>query len=102
MMAAMGLFQVDGGGSAHPVYEIGSPLFKKIVIDLGNRYGRGKTFTIIAENASHENMYVQKAMLNGKELKSFKFPAKELLEGGTLRLIVGASPDMSWGVESNR
>lgn len=99
VMAAMGLFQMDGGGSAHPVYEIGSPLFKKIVIDLGNRYGRGKTFTIVAENASHENMYVQKAILNGKELKSFKFPAKELLAGGTLKLIMGAQPDTAWGVD---
>lgn len=99
VMAAMGLFQMDGGSAIHPVYEIGSPLFKKTVIDLGNRYGRGKTFMIIAENASHENMYVQKAMLNGKELKSFKFPAKALLEGGTLKLLMGGQPNTAWGVE---
>ncbi|MBK5196277.1 MAG: GH92 family glycosyl hydrolase, partial [Proteiniphilum sp.] len=39
VMAALGLFQTDGGCRVEPVYEIGSPLFKKTVIDLGEQYG---------------------------------------------------------------
>jgi predicted alpha-1,2-mannosidase len=98
IMAAIGLFQTDGGARANPVYEIGSPLFKKIEIDLGEQFGRGKKFTIIAEGASRKNMYVQSATLNGHSLNSFKFPASELLKGGSLILKMGPEPNMNWGV----
>ena len=98
VMAAIGLFQTDGGASANPVYEIGSPLFKKIEIDLGEKFGRGKKFTIIAEGVSRKNMYVQSAILNGHSLNSFKFPASELLKGGSLILKMGLQPNMNWGI----
>lgn len=97
IMAAIGLFQVDGGCSTTPMYEIASPLYKKITIDLGGRFGRGQTFTIIANDASRKNRYVQNAMLNGTPLNSFSFPAKELLGGGKLVLQMGAEPNKSWG-----
>jgi predicted alpha-1,2-mannosidase len=99
IMAALGLFQTDGGCSTEPVYEIASPLFKKVTIDLGNRFGRGKTFTITANNASRQNMYIQSATLNGRQLDSFMFPAKELLKGGELILQMGPSP-AKWGIKS--
>jgi predicted alpha-1,2-mannosidase len=98
VMVSMGLFQTDGGTSAHPVYEIGSPLYEKTVIDLGQKFGRGKTFTIIAKGASRKNMYVQGATLNGKTLNSFYFPAAELLKGGSLVLKMGPEPNKNWGV----
>ncbi len=98
IMASIGLFQTDGGASANPIYEIGSPLFKKIEIDLGEKFGRGKKFTIIAEGASRKNMYVQNGTLNGHSLNSFKFPASELLKGGSLVLKMGPEPNMNWGV----
>lgn len=98
VMVSMGLFQTDGGASAHPVYEIGSPSFQKIELNLGQRFGRGKKFTIIAKNASRRNMYVQSAVLNGKKLNSFKFPASELLKGGSLVMVMGDKPNTNWGV----
>ncbi|PHK97555.1 hypothetical protein CGL56_15775 [Neolewinella marina] len=98
VMSALGLFQTDGGTAMEPVYEIGSPLYERVEIDLGERYGRGKTFTIVAENASYENKYVQSATLNGKPLTTFWFPAKELLGGGELRLTMGAEANEEWGV----
>lgn len=98
VMAALGLFQTDGGCRVDPVYEIASPLFEKVVIDLGERYNRGKTFTIEARNASRKNKYVQRATLNGKELNLFYFPASELLKGGELILEMGDRPNTSWGV----
>lgn len=97
IMASIGLFQTDGGCNVNPVYEIASPLYEKIVIDLGNRYGRGKQFTIEARNASRRNMYVQSAELNGKKLNTFQFPASELLKGGSLILQMGDKPNMNWG-----
>lgn len=98
VMAALGLFQTDGGCRVDPIYEIASPLYEKVVIDLGERYNRGKTFTIEAKNASRKNKYVQSATLNGKELKEFFFPASELLKGGELILEMGDKPNTSWGI----
>jgi predicted alpha-1,2-mannosidase len=98
VMASLGLFQTDGGARVNPIYEIGSPLFAKTEIDLGERFGRGKKFTIIAKDASRNNMYVQKATLNGHVLNSFNFPASELLKGGSLVLQMGSQPNTKWGI----
>lgn len=102
MMAAIGLFQVDGGCRINPVYEIASPLYEKITIDLGNRFGRGSTFTILANQASRKNRYVQSAVLNGKKLAVPFFPASELLKGGELILQMGPEPNKTWGTGDNR
>jgi putative alpha-1,2-mannosidase len=99
IMAALGLFQTDGGTSVEPVYEISSPLFSKVEIDLGQQYGRGEKFTIEAQNASRINKYIQSARLNGEVLNSFKFPASELLKGGKLELILGPKPNEEWGIQ---
>lgn len=100
VMAAIGLFQTDGGCSTEPVYEIASPLYEKIVINLGKRYGRGDKFIIEAKNASRKNKYVQSATLNGKPLNSFRFPAGELLQSGELILEMGPEPNTGWGIEN--
>ncbi|MGQ8335483.1 GH92 family glycosyl hydrolase [Sunxiuqinia sp. A32] len=98
VMASIGLFQMDGGCRQEPIYEIASPLYSKIVIDLGEKYGRGNQFVIEAENASRANKYVQSAKLNGKDLNTFWFPAIELLQGGKLTLLMGDQPNKDWGI----
>ncbi len=98
LMASLGLFQTDGGVRMNPIYEIGSPIFEKVEIDLGNRYGRGNTFVIEAKKTSFHNKYVQSATLNGKTLQNFWFPVHELLKGGELILEMGPKPNKSWGV----
>lgn len=98
IMNALGLFQTDGGASANPIYEIGSPIFPKVTIHLNKQYGRGEAFTIKANHVSRINKYVQSATLNGKSLPSFWFPAKELLKGGDLILEMGAEPNKNWGI----
>lgn len=98
VMAAIGLFQTDGGCRVNPIYEIASPLFEKVTIDLGQRYGRGEKFTIEARGASRLNKYVQQAWLNGKPLETFWFPSSELLKGGTLVLEMGPYPNKEWGI----
>jgi len=97
LMAAMGLFQVDGGCRVEPIYEIASPIYERIEIDLGGQFGRGQKFVITARNTSRNNKYVQSATLNGKRLTSFKFPASQLLKGGELVLVMGPKPNKSWG-----
>ncbi|MCT4591646.1 MAG: GH92 family glycosyl hydrolase [Carboxylicivirga sp.] len=98
VMASLGLFQTDGGCRAQPVYEIASPLYEKVEIDLGQQFGRGKMFIIEAKGASRLNKYVQSAKLNGKKLNDFKFPASELLKGGKLELEMGDKPNKNWGI----
>ncbi len=98
VMAALGLFQMDGGCRVDPIYEITSPLYPKAVIDLGGRYGRGETFVIEARGASRKNKYIQKATLNGRPWSSFCFPAKMLLQGGSLVLEMGPTPNTAWGI----
>jgi len=100
VMTALGLFQMDGGASSSPIYEIGSPLYPEVTIDLGGQYGRGKTFKIIAKNASRTNRFVQSARLNGKPLHDFYFPASVLLSGGQLELQMGPEPNKHWGINS--
>lgn len=98
VMASLGLFQTDGGTRVDPIYEVGSPMFEKAVIDLGQQFGRGKTFTIEAKNTSRKNVYIQNATLNGQPLKNFWFKASDLLKGGSLVLEMGPEPNVAWGV----
>lgn len=99
VMAALGLFQTDGGCNANPQYEIASPLYEKITIHLQNKYGRGSQFIIKANGATKNTKYIQAARLNGRPLNSFLFPAKELLQGGVLELQMGPQPNKNWGIK---
>ncbi len=97
VMAALGLFQMDGGTSTRPIYEIGSPLFETATIHLDTKYYSGDTFTIRAKNNSPENVYIQSATLNGKPLNKPWFYHSELVKGGVLDLEMGPSPNKAWG-----
>ena len=90
VLSAMGFYTVAPG---RPVYDIGSPLFKQSIIDIGN----GKTFTIECNNVSRENKYIQSAALNGKKLDRAWFTHEELMQGGKLVLMMGPRPNYSWG-----
>jgi predicted alpha-1,2-mannosidase len=97
VMSAMGLFETNGGASVKPFYEIGSPLFEKITIQLNPAYYPGKTFTIIAKGVSDVNRYVQSAQLDGKPLTRPWFYHADLVDGGSLVLQMGPKPNMHWG-----
>ena len=100
VMSAIGLFQMDGGSSVEPVYEISSPIFEKVTIQLDQNYYKGSEFIIEAENASSENRYIQSATLNGKELDKFWFKHSELIKGGKLVLVMGSEPNKVWASTS--
>ncbi len=101
VMTAMGLFQMDGGCAAKPIYEIGSPIFDRVVIHLDKRYYPGGRFTIETKNNSAENRYIQSATLNNKPLNKPWFHHKELANGGTLTLQMGPEPNKAWGTGPN-
>jgi len=100
VMCSMGLFEMDGGASTNPVYEISSPLFNKITIQLDEKYYPGKKFIIEVNNLSQENKYIQSAKLNGEPLNKFWFYHSQLVNGGKLVLEMGPSPNMEWSANS--
>lgn len=77
--------------------EITSPFFDKIEFRLDSTYHSGKNFTIIAHNNSAENVYIQKALLNGKEHNQCHLDFKDIAVGGTLELFMGSNPNEEWG-----
>lgn len=96
-LMAIGLFDICGGSSVNPQYEITSPVFDKVTIRLDNRYYSGKEFVIEAKNNSVDNLYIQSARLNGKPLNTFYFPHIEFVKGGMLELEMGSQPNKEWG-----
>ncbi len=97
VMSAMGLFEMDGGASVKPFYEIGSPIFSRITIHLDEEYYPGGTFVIEAKNVSGGNRYIQSAKLDGKKLTRPWFYHSELVDGGSLVLEMGPEPNVNWG-----
>ena len=97
VLMAMGLFEMDGGCSTRPIYEIGSPLFNRIVVHLDRRYYPGRQFAIEAKNNSPENVYIQSATLNGKPLDKPWIYHSDVVKGATLILTMGPEPNTNWG-----
>jgi predicted alpha-1,2-mannosidase len=98
VMSAIGLFQTDGGCGVEPMYEIGSPRFDKVSIQLNPDYYPGKTFTMETRNNARGNVYVQSATLNGEPLNDWRFPASVVTGGGNLVLEMGPEPNRNWAV----
>ena len=96
VLSALGFYPVCPGS---PVYEIGSPIFAKSIIRLGN----GKLFTILANHVSSRNKYIQSAQLNGtphEEARGFR--TRPVANGGTLILEMGGSAKYSLGQRARR
>lgn len=100
VLASMGLFEMDGGVTPDPSFDLTSPLFDEIVIHFDNNYFSGKTFTIKALNNSPENLYIQSASFNGVPLNSARIKFCDVVKGGILTLNMGDKPNMNWGVLS--
>ena len=85
----IGLFQMNGGTEANPVYQIGSPIFDRITIDLNPKYYPGKSLSIQTIGNSEKNRYILSADLNGKPVGSTGINHNELVKGGVLTLKMG-------------
>jgi predicted alpha-1,2-mannosidase len=97
VMAAIGLFDVQGGTSAPPTFQIGSPQFDRIEITLSPVNASGKRFVIETEGNGPEALYVQAATLNGEPLDNCWFFRDAFYKGGTLKLKMGKEPNVEWG-----
>jgi putative alpha-1,2-mannosidase len=94
VLAASGLHQACPGDTR---YEIFTPLFDKISFRLDPKYTQGGTFTVTARNQSEKNNYIQSARLNGKRLDRCWLSHEEIVAGGQLELILGPTPNKTWG-----
>lgn len=90
VLSAMGFYQVNPSDA---VFAFGSPRFKKIKIKTRN----DQVFTIEAPNNSKENIYIQKAYLNGKPYKKSYITYNDIIKGGTLKFIMGKKPNKKFG-----
>ncbi|MFF5381258.1 GH92 family glycosyl hydrolase [Pedobacter suwonensis] len=85
MFSSLGFYPVAPGSD---VYSLGSPLVNQAVINLEN----GKTFTVEAIKQSEKNVYVEKVLLNGKEITDHKIKHADITNGGKLTFYMSSKP----------
>jgi predicted alpha-1,2-mannosidase len=78
--------------------EITSPLFDRIDIRLDPAFFRGETFTVLTRDNLPENVYIQKALLNGKPYDQCHIDFYDIVNGGVLELFMGPEPNREWGI----
>jgi len=86
VLAAMGIHPINPGDNK---YQITSPVFNRIELNLDKTYYNGNKFIIIAHNNSKENIYIKSIKLNGKALNRYWITHKEIVAGGVLELEMG-------------
>lgn len=91
ILNSMGFYQVCPG---KPVYSIGRPLFDEVNVSLP----KGKSFVIKTVNNSVDNKYIERAVLNGKELTTPFLNYEDIMAGGTLEVTLTDKPS-KWGVK---
>ncbi|MDO9254014.1 MAG: GH92 family glycosyl hydrolase [Bacteroidales bacterium] len=98
VMAALGLFDVQGHAAMNPTFQFGSPQFDKVTIQLDPKYYSGKELVIEAKNNSKKNVYVQSASFKNERIENCWIDREKLTKGGTLTFEMGAQPKTNWGV----
>ncbi|MFV0539678.1 MAG: GH92 family glycosyl hydrolase [Aestuariibaculum sp.] len=94
VFSALGFYPVT---PATNQYVIGSPLFKKVTLNLSN----GNTFTIKTQNNSENNVYIDSAKLNNKIYNNTFVNYETILKGGVLDFNMADVPNKNWGSKNN-
>lgn len=95
-MSAWYVFNALGFYPANPVngaFVLGSPLFDSAEFPVAG----GKTFKIVTENNSPENIYIQSAELNGAPYSKAYITYGDIMAGGELRIVMGPLPNKEFG-----
>ena len=93
VFSALGFYPVT---PASNTYIIGTPHVEKATLNLEN----GSKFTVIAESLSEENIYIQSATLNGKQLNNSYLDHNTIMNGGNLVFKMTNAPSQ-WGTTTN-
>jgi len=90
VLSSIGLYDLNPGD---PYYLIQTPIFDEIKINLEN----GNDFIIkTSGDKSEKAIYIQKVMLNGKELKRNYLSNNEIINGGELIIEKSINPNTNW------
>jgi predicted alpha-1,2-mannosidase len=90
IFSSMGFYPVT---PASDQYVIGSPLFKKITVELDN----GKKLTINSVGNSAKNRYVNRVDVNGKQHSKNWLSHSNLMQGATINFTMSATPNKQRG-----
>ncbi len=85
LFSSLGFYPVAPGSDQ---YQLGSPAIKTAVLKLEN----GKILTIEAQNQSDKNVYVEKVLVNGKEIKRHYITHAEIISGGRITFVMADKP----------
>jgi len=85
LFSSMGFYPVAPGSDQ---YALGSPAIKTAILKLEN----GKTLTIEATNQSDKNVYVQKVLVNGKQINRNYITHAEIMNGGKITFLMSDKP----------
>ena len=91
VLMKMGLFQMNGGTDNNSEYQIGSPIFDVVTINLNQDYYKGEKFVIKAKNNDPNNVYLNKATHNEEAILDFTIKHKDITNGGELILEMNSS-----------
>ncbi len=82
VLSSLGMYEAEPAGGR---YWFGSPLFDRVEITVP-----GGAFTIVAENNSAANKYIQRVWLNGQPYTKPWIGHADVMKGGELRFEMGA------------
>ena len=92
IFSSLGFYPVCPGSDQ---YAIGSPLVKKATLHLEN----GKQLNINTVNQAKENVYVQKVVVNGKDIDRNYLLNSEIINGGEIVFHMANTPNEAFGVK---
>lgn len=93
ILSSLGFYEVEPASGR---YWFGSPLFEKSEIAV-----RDGTFTILTENLSDTDIYIQKMTLNGKPYTKGYLEHKDIAVGGELVIYMGPEPKVWYSSEED-
>jgi len=94
VFSALGFYPVAPGTTQ---YAFGAPLFKKATIHFEN----GNTLVINAPDNDATHFYVDKIQINGYDYTKNYCEHSDLLEGGTVNVIMSTTPNRTRGIEES-
>lgn len=95
-MSAWAVWNILGLYPENPVggeYVFGSPSIDRAEITMPS----GKVFTIVANNNSEKNIYIQSVTLNGAPYDKVYIMHSDMMKGGTLTFNMGPKPNYNYG-----
>ncbi|MEZ4897055.1 MAG: GH92 family glycosyl hydrolase [Saprospiraceae bacterium] len=98
VLAALGLFDVQGHAAGRPTFQFGSPVFPKVTIAIGQN--PGKSLVIETENNGPEHYYIREASFQGKSLDNCWIYRDELIQGGVLHFVMDSLPNTTFGTQT--